>query len=63
MLSLFFINRLTIEEDSNFWLVNFCSYSLEAASSSELTLENVLGVFSAFRIRKCYLHLGLLFPF
>lgn len=52
-------------ENSKFWLADFYSYSLEAASFFELTLENVLGVFSAFHIRKCYLHLRLFcfFPF
>lgn len=51
---------IAADEDPNF---SVCTYSLKGTSYSELLSENVLGVFSASHLRRCYLHLRLLFPF
>lgn len=55
------MKKQTVSADEDF-NVSVCSYSLEGTSFSEFFSENVLGVFSASHLRRCCLHLRLLFP-
>jgi len=43
---------ISADEDPNF---SVCTYSLKGTSCSELLSENVLGVFSASHLGRCYL--------